>query len=402
MKKIVKISNSINRGTPPASKVLLEYELWLNKRYGRVGNYLTNAKTFLKTYKDGPELTYQLDSYIEDMSLTMQSILRRFRLFIKEKNIQFVVNDLLEKKLPLGNIYVKVFLASRRDRLRGEFSLSTYATVLNQFFNLIDHDLKFFNKRWAEKFIHAPALSDFTKRLYKSVLKSFCDWAMLYQNTDPKHLSREQLQVRKGLSLLSAQSLREISDIKVQSSKSQLKRYHKESLTIKQRDRLLKLCENQRQRAIISLMAWNGLRTIEVLRLTAPDCQFKENRIAVWGKGKSSRSKEAIRLFDVPKMEVKKYFKIESISRGKAFPGISKKEVIDLIDNKFERLGVTNKPGKYSPHSLRHTAGQIMYDRGIPLEFIQKTLRHSSLETTMVYAQKAIDRKYFTAMPRFI
>jgi integrase/recombinase XerD len=402
MKKIVKISTSINRGTPPASKVLLEYELWLNKRYGKVGNYLTNAKTFLKTYKDGPELTFQLDSYIEDMSLTMQSILRRFRLFVEGKNIQFVVNDLLEKKLPLGNIYVKVFLASRRDRLRGEFSLGTYATVLNQFFNLIDHDLKFFNKRWAEKFIHAPALSDFTKRLYKSVLKAFCDWAMLYQNTDPKHLSREQLQVRKGLSLLSAQSLREISDIKVQSSRSQLKRYHKESLTIKQRDRLLKLCENQRQRAIISLMAWNGLRTIEVLRLTAPDCQFKENRIAVWGKGKTSRSKEAIRLFDVPKMEVKKYFKIESISRGKAFPGISKKEVIDLIDNKFGRLGVTNKPGKYSPHSLRHTAGQIMYDRGIPLEFIQKTLRHSSLETTMVYAQKAIDRKYFTAMPRFI
>jgi len=399
MNKIVKVSRSLKKVTPLASQVLSEYELWLNKRYGKIGNYLTNAKTFVKTYKDGPDLVFQLDSYTEGMSLTMQSILRRFRSFLLEKDIQFVVNDLLEKKLPLANIYVKIFLASRKDRLRGEFSLNTYATVLNQFFNVIDHDLKLFNKRWAEKFIHSPALSDFTKRLYKSILKSFCDWALLYQNTDSKHLAKEQLKVKKGLSLLSVQSLREIADIKVQSSRSQLKRYHKESLSIKQRDRLLRFCEGQRQRAIISLMAWNGLRTIEVLRLTVPDCQFKQRRISVWGKGKSSRSKEAIRLFDVPSAEVRKYFKAESISRGKAFPGITKREIIQLINGKFVRLGVANQPGKFSPHSLRHTAGQIMYDRGIPLEFIQKTLRHSSLEATMVYAQKAIDRKYFTSMP---
>jgi integrase len=54
--------------------------------------------------------------------------------------------------------------------------------------------------------------------------------------------------------------------------------------------------------------------------------------------------------------------------------------------------------GKFTPHSLRHTAGQIMYDKGVSLEFIQKTLRHSSMETTMVYAQRAIDRMYFKKM----
>src|SRR5258707_7565360 len=97
MKQIAKIKESLRKVTPPASRVLSEYELWLNKRYGKVGNYLTNAKTFLKTYKEGPELIYQLDSYMEDIGLTMQSILRRFRRFLEEKEIQFVVNDLLEK-----------------------------------------------------------------------------------------------------------------------------------------------------------------------------------------------------------------------------------------------------------------------------------------------------------------
>ncbi len=399
MTKIQLSNRFIKKGTPLASQVLLEYELWLNKHYGKVGNYLTNAKTFLKSYKEGPTLSAQLDSYSEGMSLTMQSILRRFSRFIQEKQITFLVNDLLEKKLPLGNIYVKLFLASRKDRLRGEFSLSTYATVLNQFFNLIDHDLRSFNKPWAGKFIHSPSLSDFTKRLYKSILKNFCDWALLYQNIDNSQLSKEQTQVKKGLSLISPQSLREISSIKVQSSRSQLKRYHKESLTIKQRDKLLKLCESQRERAILSMMAWNGLRTIEVIRLSIPDCQFKEGKIMVWGKGKSAKSKEAIRFFDVPKTEAKKYFKEKHLLKGKAFPGLTKNEISTLVHEKFRLLGVSVLPGKYSPHSLRHTAGQVMYDKGIPLEFIQKTLRHSSLETTMVYAQKAIDRKYFKSMP---
>jgi integrase len=125
--------------------------------------------------------------------------------------------------------------------------------------------------------------------------------------------------------------LREIADIKVQHSRSQAKRYHKESLSDKQRDRLLRLCATQRERAVISLIAWNGLRTIEVLRLTAPDVRFRERKLAVWGKGKSSRSKDVIWLIDVPGAEVKKYLKQDSVTHGKAFPGLSKTDVAKMI-----------------------------------------------------------------------
>lgn len=382
-----------------ASKVIQDYDYWLNRHYGKAGTYLTNAKTFLKTYKEGGTVISQLESYSEDKSLTIQSFLRRFRRFLEEQDINYLVNDLNEKKLPIGNIYVKIFLVSRKDRLRGELSLSTYATILNQFFNRIDSNLGLFNKRNAERFVLSSSLSDYTKRLYKSVLKTFCDWALLYQNTSDRDLSKDQLLVKKGLGLISVQSLREISAMKVRSSGIQLKRYHKESLNEKQRDKLLKLCQTHRERAIISLMAWNGLRTIEVLRLSVSDCLFKEKKIAVWGKGRSSKSKDLIRFFSIPKNETLKYFKEISITKGKAFPEISKKEIEQMIKSKFQLLGVLNKPGKFSPHSLRHTAGQIMYDKGIPLEFVQKTLRHSSMETTMVYAQKAIDRNYFKKMP---
>ncbi len=125
---------------------------------------------------------------------------------------------------------------------------------------------------------------------------------------------------------------------------------------------------------------------------------FKDRKIAVWGKGKSSKSKDLIRFFSVPIGETKSYLKQNSISKGKTFPGISKTEIDMVIKDKFQELGLLNKPGKYSPHSLRHTAGQIMCDKKVPLEFIQKTLRHSSMETTMVYSQKAIDRNYSKKM----
>ena len=397
--RLVRRTSQIKKTSILASRVLQDYDYWLNRHYGKAGTYLTNSKTFLKTYKEGGTVISQLDSYSEDKSLTIQSFLRRFRRFLEEREINYLVNDLNEKKLPLGNIYVKIFLNSRKDRLRGQLSLSTYATILNQFFNRIDSNLNLFNKGNAERFVLSPALSDYTKRLYRSVLKAFCDWALLYQNTSDHDLSKEQRFVKKGLGKISAQSLREISGMKVQTSRSQLKRYHKESLTEKQRNRLLTLCKRSRDRSILSLMAWNGLRTIEVIRLNAIDCQFKEKKIAVWGKGKSNRSKDLIRLFSVPSAEVKAYFKENSISRGKAFPGITKHEIEELVKAQFYALGVYEKPGKYSPHSLRHTAGQIMYDKGVPLEFIQKTLRHSSMETTLVYAQRAIDQKYFRTMP---
>lgn len=400
--KLVKRSSSLKRGTPLASRVLEDYEYWLNRHYGKAGTYLTNAKTFLRTYKDTGTVISQLEDYSEDKSFTLQSFLRRFRRFLDEKNVVYLINDLNEKKIPIGNIYVKIFLASRQDLLRGELSQTTYATILNQFFNSIDSDISLFNKRNAEKFALAPSLSDYTKRLYKSVLKVFCDWAILYQNISDKELSSIQKKVKKGLRLISTQSLREIAAIKVRTSNSQLKRYHKESLTEKQRNKLLQLCMSQRDRAIISLMAWNGLRTIEVVRLLASDCLFKEKKISVWGKGKSSRSKDMIRLFSVPITETRKYLKDNSITKGKAFPGITKREIEKLIKRLFKELGVLRKTGKYSPHSLRHTAGQIMYDKGVPLEFVQKTLRHSSMKTTLVYAQKAIDRNYFRMMPAIL
>jgi integrase/recombinase XerD len=398
MTRLAKIHKSPSRGIPKASQVLVDYEYWLKRRYGGTGTYLANAKSFLKTSRPGGDVLLQLDDYASVRSASLRSILNRFRAFLESRSVYTVVNDLNEPKLPIGNVYLKLFLASIQDRLRSKGSNSIYATVLNGYFNSIKDDVSRINKKTAAKYILNPDLSDYTKRLYKTVLKAFCDWALLYQAADPSELSREQKMIRSGLRKISVQSLREVAAIKVLVPRSVSSTYHKDSLTARQRDRMLKTTLALRDRAILALMAWNGLRSVEVLRTTVQDVKLPQGKLLVWGKGRSEKSKDTIKLAAVPKRELAVYLKKAKIKKGRLFPTLDRPTLDGMIAKTFKKLRVH---GKFTPHSLRHTAGQLMYEKGIPLELIQKTLRHADLRTTMIYAQKAVDLGYFKRMRRF-
>jgi integrase len=398
MSQLIKSSQNISRGIPKASQVLVDYEYWLKKRFGGTGTYLANAKAFLRTYRPGGNVVSQLEAYSSIRSTSLQSVLKRFKNYLEHWGIYAIINDLNEPKLPISNAYVKVFLASVQDRLRSKGSISTYATVLNGYFLSIKDDISRINKRTASKYILSPTFSDYTKRLYKTVLKAFCDWALLYQSVAPSDLSREQKLIRRAMRKISVQSLKEVSAIKVRLPRSLSSTYHKDSLTLLQRERLLKVTKSPKDRAVLALMAWNGLRSVEVLRLSLQDVKMQQGKLQVWGKGKSEKSKDTIKLASVTKRELNAYLKKVKLKKGKMFPQLDRPALEVIVKTGFKKLRVQ---GKFTPHSLRHTAGQLMYEKRIPLELIQKTLRHADMRTTMIYAQKAIDRSYFKKMKRF-
>jgi len=398
MGKILVIGSEISKPILTTSQILVDYEYWLKRKYGVTGAYRVNAKSFLKTYKQGGDVLSQLADYIQQKNTSLRSILNRFYKFLELKKIQFLVNDLNEPKLPISNIYVKLFLASVQDRLRSKGSVSIYATVLNGYFSSIKDDITRINKRTAGKYVLSPSLSDYTKRLYKTVLKSFCEWALSYQGFDTSDLSKEQRLIKSSLKRISAQSLREVASLRVTLPRSLTSTYHKDSLNEQQRTRLLLLAKTPCDRAILSLMAWNGLRSIEVLRLSVGDLKLTQGRIAIWGKGRSEKSKDIIKMSSTVKKEITNYLKKEGIKKGRVFPNLDRAALDELVMRYFKKLRVK---GKYTPHSLRHTAGQLMYDKGVLLEFIQKTLRHADLRTTMIYTQKAVDKNYLKRMRRF-
>ncbi len=398
MSQIIKVDKKLVKSVPRTSQVLTDYEYWLKRKFGVTGAYLVNAKSFLKTYTQGGHVQSQLSDYMNGRSPSLRSILNRFMTFLEQRDFAYLINDLNEPKLPISNPFVKLFLASVQDRLRSKGSMSIYATVLNGYFQSIKDDVLRMNKRTAGKYILSPNLSDYTKRLYRSVLKAFCEWVLEYQLLDSSDLSREQKIIKRGLRLISVQSLREVASIRVYLPRTLTSTYHKDSLTEYQRKRLLNLAKSQRDRAILSLMAWNGLRTIEVLRLSVTDVKISQGKIAIWGKGKSEKSKDIIKLSSQAKKEMGIYMKREKITRGRIFTDITRPELDGMINSYFKRLRIK---GKFSPHSLRHTAGQLMYEKKIPLELIQKTLRHADMRTTMMYSQKAIDKNYFIRLRRF-
>jgi len=398
MGKLTIKSKSISKSIPKASQVLVDYEYWLNRRFGVTGSYLANAKAFLRSYRPGGDLISQLEDYAGIRSATLRSVLNRFKIFLELRGIYAAVNDLNEPRLPISNIYIKVFLLTVQDRLRSKGSLSTYATILNGYFLSIKDDISRVNKRTASKYVLSPSLSDYSKRLYKAVLKAFCDWALLYQAIAAADLSQEQKMIRRALRKISLQSLREVASIKVTLPRSLSSTYHKDSLTMKQRDRMLKLTKKPMERAVLALMAWNGLRSIEVLRISVQDVKLNQGKLLVWGKGKSEKSKYAIKLASVTKRELNNYVKKSMIKKGRLFPTLDRTTLETIVKRSFKKLKVQ---GRFTPHSLRHTAGQLLYERGVPLELIQKTLRHADMRTTMIYAQKAIDKSYFKRMRRF-
>ena len=394
------------RSKPPAqalkaSEILSDYEQWLLSNYGSIGTYRDHAKSFLKRFRDRGSLLNQLETFASRKSITGRSILNRFRKFLEEKDVRSVSNDLKTSGadvLPLSNVYVKLYLVSNKDRLRSKRSRSTYATILNSYFNFIG-EVKHFEKITAQRFVFAKGRSEFTSALYATVLKSFANWSLTYLTTPDDELSSSERKIKRAFGEMSIRSLRDIVAMKATVSVRKL--YYKESLSKRDRDRLLSSCTTLRERAIIVLMAYEGLRPVELERLVVNDFDFRKSTMAVWGKGRSARHKETIALFSIVSRHVRAYLKESKIKKGKLFPLLTYKALHDLVSHLFKKIRLANNNGgtpTHSPHSLRHTAGQLLYDAGVPLEFIQRTLRHTSMQSTLVYARKAIERSYFKQM----
>lgn len=380
-----------------ATQVLNDYEHWLQANFKTTSSYLPHARSFLIHYKTGGSLLTQIDTVSRHKSPTAKSLLKRFQLFLIEKGIDQLHNDLLEERLPKASILVKLFLLSSKDRLKSKTSRQTYANILNGYLRYAG-DIRHIEKFTAERFIFSKQRSDFTTRLYVSVVRNFVEWILSYLDAPDDELSPLELGIKHSFSRNQIHSLKQI--LSIRSKTPDTTTYHKDSLNKSERERLLKAGKSSYERTVIALMAWNGLRPIEVIRLATKDINLSKGMISVWGKGRSKKSRQIIPAFKVVRRELRVYLKERGAKPGRLFAKLNYKSLHELVMMRLNQIRVTKNRGPFSPHSLRHTAGQLLYDQGIPLEFIQKTLRHTSLESTLVYAQKAIDQAYLRRMKR--
>jgi len=150
-----------------------------------------------------------------------------------------------------------------------------------------------------------------------------------------------------------------------------------------------------RDYALINLMLHTGLRTIEVSRALIGDIgrDGGETILRVWGKGRDSKDDFVILTEDAYKpildyMTRRGEAKLSeplfnSHSNRNQTEALTTRSVRRIIETRLKAVGL--KTSKITAHSLRHTAGTIALMNGADILSVKEMLRHSNINTTLVY-----------------
>jgi site-specific recombinase XerD len=138
---------------------------------------------------------------------------------------------------------------------------------------------------------------------------------------------------------------------------------------------IVEKASNQRDRLIIKMFFFEGLRLGELRKLSKRDIDFTRGRILVNGKGEKQR---IIPLHKELTEDLKKYVRLFS-SQNKLFPMVSK-TIHDIVRDCASEVGI-----HCYPHLLRHSFGANLYKKTKNVWLVSKMLGHSKLETTVKY-----------------
>ena len=174
-------------------------------------------------------------------------------------------------------------------------------------------------------------------------------------------------------------------------------------LTEDQIKQLIKHTEKLRDKVIIKLLAYCGLRRFELAKIKIEDVDLETAKISILGKKNISRL--ATLFSDQLIEDLKLYIRyvLNNAKQGYLFPAvsslnkeghISNTEINRIVAKAGIRAHLSNPVPELkniNPHILRHSCARILKDRGLSLEVVQKVLGHLSYKTTMdLYGTKSI------------
>lgn len=198
-------------------------------------------------------------------------------------------------------------------------------------------------------------------------------------------------------------------------------------LTERQGAELLEHYRNDpRDYAIVNLMLRTGLRTIEVSRATVGDIRMRSGRriLQVWGKGMDTPDPSVfVVLTEAAYGPIRDYLETRPgalageplfATRGRGYNEVrtgprkgtirqhagghmSPRLIQMLVKNGLRAIGLDDHA--YSAHSLRHTTATQIIKNGGTLLDVKRTLRHSSINTSMIYTASIEEEERMNAAP---
>lgn len=156
--------------------------------------------------------------------------------------------------------------------------------------------------------------------------------------------------------------------------------------------RLLVCCKNIREKAVLSLLAYSGIRNLELCNLRVRDCLIMQNAIKIIrGKGLKDGISEiapectsVLREYLVAFPRGTKDFLFTTLTRGNQLCTSDVRKMVLTVSRR------TEIKKRVYPHLFRHSMTANMLLRGADLMSIRSQLRHNLLETTLHYANSIV------------
>ena len=159
--------------------------------------------------------------------------------------------------------------------------------------------------------------------------------------------------------------------------------------------------QGARDYALLTLMLTTGLRTIELERANIEDIRTVAGATVLFiqGKGRDEKN-EYVKLAPAVEKAIRTYLTYRGSTKGtdplfiatgnrNGNGRISTRSIRGIVKAHLRECGLDSD--RLTAHSLRHTAGTIALLNGASIREVQQLLRHSNINTTMIYAHE-IDR----------
>lgn len=166
---------------------------------------------------------------------------------------------------------------------------------------------------------------------------------------------------------------------------------------------LIKSAEKLRDKIIIKLLAYCGLRRFELAQIKIENLNLETNKIRIYGKKNIERLATIFSDQLIEDLKIYVNHILNNPKKGCLFPAVSslnKKghisttEINRIVAKAGHRAHLKNPVPELkniNPHILRHSCARILKDRGLSLEVVQRVLGHLSYKTTMdLYGTKSI------------
>lgn len=156
-------------------------------------------------------------------------------------------------------------------------------------------------------------------------------------------------------------------------------------------EKLRRICQRERDLAIVEFLYSTGMRVSEAVALNRQDIDFYGKTVIVYGKG----SKERETYLNAPAcLHLKAYLDSRTDDNEALFVSVKAPHgrlKVGGVEKMIRKIGKKAGIKKAHPHKFRRTMATNMLKKGMPLEEVKELLGHVKLDTTMIYCTVSKD-----------